>query len=552
MKFLKKRKTLKITISIVLVLITFTFFVFDNILTGIVKSELKLQFNQNPESLYEINFKSVSHNIFNRSISIDEINIEPRKNAYDSLAAGKLNTLVSTQINSIQLKQFKIINFIRNNIINIKGLSFKDIETIYLSNPKSIKSEKAKKMMMHHIFSDQFKGIDINELEITNASFIFANFDTPDKPSFVLDSVSLKIHDIIINASTLEQAIPVSFSDIELKSNVITIDNLDNYKLTSSGIRFSLIDSTISINDFRLLPKYTKDEFNRRLKYENDIFSFAIDEIKFNGLDINEIKTKELIALNSINISNPKIEIYRDKRVKDRPYKYKPLIASLIKKIPINVKIDTINVENARLEYLEIGKKGNQPGSVIFDPLDISINKLTNIPEIIALHPVLKADIKGKLMGESDLEVKLQFYMKSKKDHFIVDGKLGAIKAASLNPATENLLQVKITSGDIHKVNFYFTADDNSSLGKMEMIYNNLKVEVLKEKKGKEKQSGALSFLANNIIRTKNLKEQAKYKEGIIYFDRIKNKALPNYLWKSLQSGLVSIIAPVAESKKQK
>jgi hypothetical protein len=546
----KKNRLLKIIGISLLILLFIGYLVYDSVLTGIVKSELTSQFNRNPDSYYEIHFKSMDLNIITKSLTVDEITITPREFAYDSLNAGKLRTLVRSTMKELHLKNFKVFDFLKNKVINLKGLSFDDIDTYYISNPNAEKSKKSETTMLHQIFSDQFKGIEIKNIDIIDASFKFARFDSQDDPTFVLDSVSLGMHDVKIDPSTLEQPIPISFSDIEIRSKIIAIHNVENYTISSSGISASIIDSTLSIRDFKLTPKYSRDEFSKRLKYENDVFTILSELIQLKGLDINAVKFNKQLSLKLIEIDNPLIEIYRDKRLADQPSTYKPLIGSLINKIPIEINIDNLSIINARLEYLERVEHGDKPGNIYFDPLFISIYNITNITEKINVLPIMEADISGKLMGQGDIDVKIRFDLASSIDQFAVNGHMGPIDATAINPVTENLLSVKVKSGDIHEVKFHFNANDKSSIGSSEIIYENLKVEVLKAKEGKH--SGALSFVANNIIKSHNMKERPKYKTGTIYFERNQSKALPNYLWKSFQSGLISIMAPVATTKEQK
>lgn len=550
MKLLKKNKVLKGIGFSLLILIFIGYFVYDSILTGIVKSELKSQFNLNPNSYYEIHFKSMNLSILTQSLNVEEIIIKPRAFAIDSLNAGKLRTVVSSQLINLHLENFKVFDFLKNKVINLKCLSLKDINTYYISNPNAEKSKRAELTMIHQIFSDQFKGIAIGNIEITDASFKFATFDHPDIPTFALDSVSLAIHDVKIDPSTLENPIPISFSDIDIQSRIITFNNIENYTISSSGINICINDSTVSFDDFKLTHKFSRDEFSQRLKYENDVFTISSDSIKLTGFDINELKIKKLLSLNSIEISKPNIEIYRDKRVTDQPDKFKPLIGSMIKKIPIDIFINTISISNAKLKYLEQAEQSNKPGSVFFDPLFISIYNITNVTEKINFQPILEADISGKLMGQGDIDVKIRFDLASSNDQFAVNGHMGPVDATVINSVTENLLSIKVKSGDIHEVKFNFNANDNNSIGSSEIIYENLKVEVLKAKEGKK--YGTLSFLANNLIRKTNLRGQPKYKMGTIYFERNKSKALPNYLWKSFQSGLISIMAPMAKTKQQR
>jgi hypothetical protein len=153
-------------------------------------------------------------------------------------------------------------------------------------------------------------------------------------------------------------------------------------------------------------------------------------------------------------------------------------------------------------------------------------------------------------MGESEINANFDFYLNRNDDYFVAQGKLDAISGTAFNPMVENMMLVKIESGDVHSAVFYFTATDNASKGTLDLSYENLKAEVLKHK-DPEKKSGAISFFANELINTNNLPDNKKYRQGNIYFERRKDKAIVNFLWNSVKTGIISTVAPIADKNRK-
>jgi len=546
----KARKIIYITLG-VLVFLIIAVIGLNMYVEKLVRTEVMSQINQNPESLYKIDFEDIDIGILRGNVSIKKIEVNPRESAIEKLDEGEIKSLISSRIDLFQIKRLKIFEFISNKNIIINQIKVENAEINYLINPGLEKQKKKNTLILHNIFSDKFNGADIRDLEIRNATLKFLSNKNPDEPLFEVDSVSVAFKDIVMNEETLKKPIPVSFSDFTLDTKHFSLKALEYYDIYTSNVNFNIDDTSLVIDNFRLEPKYSKKEYNKLIKFQNDWFSISTDKIVLYGLNLKELELNDIFRINSIDIINPGIEIYRDKRIPEPPFKYKPLIASIIKKIPFAISVDTVLIKNGKLVYEEMHDLTDFPGEVDFDSLYISVYNVTNDSQKIEKNPVLQVNLSSLLMGEGNLKSDIRFYLNSPRDYFTVKGKLDSISGFAFNKITKNLLLVQICMGDIYSAEFEFTANDNVSKGQMTIFYDNLKVEVFNPKHD-NKKSKARSFIANSVIKKKNLPGDPKFRTGTIYFERIKNKALPNYLWHSLKTGIISTIAPIAEKKEQK
>lgn len=77
----------------------------------------------------------------------------------------------------------------------------------------------------------------------------------------------------------------------------------------------------------------------------------------------------------------------------------------------------------------------------------------------------------------------------------------------------------------------------------MEFLYNDIDVVIQKKDEGKE--WGFVSFLANKVTNSNNPPPgKTDFKSVKIGFERDKNKGMINYIWKTIQSGMVRTILP--------
>jgi len=324
------------------------------------------------------------------------------------------------------------------------------------------------------------------------------------------------------------------------------------HKTDFKALDINILKRSITLRNITLTPRepFSDNQNNNKIKYETDLFTVSADKLKVNGIELSNIIKGKDFSISSLEILKPNIKISRDKTLPDKPYKYKPLIASLIKKIPLTFFIDSILIRDLELSYYEKLHVSGNYGEVNFDQLYLSAYNITNDSGRLSTNQYLDIDVKGRIMKEGAFDLNLTFDLLSKNDYLTAQGQVGPISGTAFNKMTKELIHLEIKKGDIKNTEFNFTANDDLSQGELILIYENLSVEILKSKK-ENKQSKFLTFVSNTAIKNTNFPDDPHYRTGIIYFKRDKNKALPNYLWKSIRSGLVSIIAPLAESKEQ-
>ncbi len=549
----KTRKVLKIILITFFLLLLVVFFGINSYVEGIVKNKIDTQINKNPNSLYHISYEDLDINILTGSLSIKNVLIKPSDSAKQMVDSGMLRSIVKTHVELFKVKRLKIFDFIAYKNVDISKVIVENTRIEYLINQDVVpmaslweKPEKKKKTTTDKLFPNVLNRVSIDDFEFINATFLLLNYQQTEEYLFEIDPLSIVVKDVYMDSSTIANPIPLNFSDIDINTKYFALKSMKYYSISTSGIGFDVDDFTLTLNQFKLVPKYSKDEYNKQIKYNNDWFSISTEKVVLNGLSLSEIEKSESIDLNSVIVYNPNIEIYRDKRLPDAPFKKKKLITSMVKSIPLNIVIDTLKVLDGKLVYEEMLDLSDKPGKVFFDPLFLTAYNVTNDSSLIAKNAHLQIDLKGKIMGKSQLHANLDFYLNRNDDYFVAKGNLEAISAVEFNPMVESLMLAKIESGDVRSVAFNFTATDDVSHGELKLIYENMKVEVLKQK-DPEKKSGIISVLANELIHSHNLPEDKKFQTGIIHFERRKDRAIVNFLWNSVKTGIISTVAPIAD-----
>ncbi|MCD4731066.1 MAG: hypothetical protein K8R74_10720, partial [Bacteroidales bacterium] len=399
----KTKKVLAIISIIFLLLILAIFFGTNSYVESIVKNKLDTQLNENQSSLYHISYEDLDLNILTGSVSIKKIAIIPTDSAIQLVDSGFMRNVAWTHVERFKIKRLKIFDFIADKNLDISKVIVENTRIEYLINQDVEKPEKKEKEPTDKLFPNVLNRVSIDDFEFINATLLLANFEHTDEYLFEIDSLTIIVKDVYMDSNTLANPIPLNFSDIDINTKLFALKSMKYYSISTSGIGLNVNDNTLTLNQFKLIPKYSRDEYNQQIQYNNDLFSIETEKVVLRGLSLSEIEQSESINLNSVIVYKPVIEIYRDKRLPDAPFKKKKLIAGMIKSIPLNINVDTLKVENGKLTYEEMLDLTDKPGKVFFDPLFLTAYNVTNDSSIIAQNAHLQIDLKGKIMGESDL-----------------------------------------------------------------------------------------------------------------------------------------------------
>lgn len=329
-------------------------------------------------------------------------------------------------------------------------------------------------------------------------------------------------------------------------------DHTENHLIIES-ISFTGLNS-IEISSVDFKPKLGTKDFNKKNGFQSDWIHFKSKHVQVHGIKWYTLFSDKKVFAENIQLEQPDIYVYRDKRVDDAPYKYKPLPSHIIRNAGFPVTVPLLEIKKGTITYEEHPKDKDSSGILTFNDLYASAYNISTDSVFILEHPVLIVDGKGSILDSAKAEIKYTSNVLNKDDKFTFEATVHSFSAVHLNQCLSPLSGAAIESGDIKKVTLFFEANDDVANGTMEMEYENLKLTVLSKSDGKE--SKVKSFIANIFIKDKtkesgtqeNIKED---KTGVIHFERRKDRFIFNYWWNAIKTGVVSIVTPF-ESLSQK
>ncbi len=530
-------------------------------LEDILINRLNELVKQDKNRLYDYSYDQLELDLSNGDIILTNLSFKPRVKLLDSL--NQLN-LGKEIVFDIELEEFKmtglsIFKFLINGKISLDEINFNSPRVNIYENIKykSIKQEKKKELNVEkeffsEIVSSGLKEATIGEFAFQNASvnlFKVVNQDTTLE--IVADSSSFSIKGIIANTASLSSNELFYYDSSAIDLRNVKVYSVKDYRIELGRAHKTSTKEDIYFSNIVLSPLEDKYSFMKNKEYQTEWFKFLIKNVIIKDLNIEDYQKSKRINPSQFLIDGLSLEIYKDKRLKKKEDKFKPLLGKKLRNIKLNLNVPRIIITNAAVDYQEMGKNREEPLHVRFTDLDLTISNCTTDSSSLASNDTLSVEIDGTFMQTGKLDLDLQFFILDSNDSFVLDGRLEEMKLNELNPILKNAAFIKFNEGYLNFVEFHMLGNNDKVTGKLDLDYKGLhNLQVLRKKdemeerkvKGRKEKSEKvlLSFLATNLAPKEYNASSKHYHTGKIDYNRNTNKSILNLIINGIKSGVLN------------
>jgi len=439
--------------------------------------------------------------------------------------------------------------------ISISSILFSGTEvTVYrMKIQPKLNDEKHKGKTTSIPLPKGLNSIEIGELITGNAKldFIDCSGDSIIVNSF--PTCNIIIQHILVDSTHKGKTRLFNADDIRIKLGAFSLQMRNGMnKLSFGEIGFSTASSELYMNDFHLEPLYSKAEYSRKLGFQTDWADVTVRKVALHRINLRSLFLDGKIIAGLVEIDSAVLNDYRDKRVALKPGYAPPMPHEILRNLKTYLRIDTVLLKSGRINYEE--QTGNVPGTVFFDKVKGILTGLTN--DSVLLKAGLVTELKGtlNLMGTGIIDATLRFHPGDFRNTFSFSARMGSFDLTEVNPMVSNLMGVKVVSGRVNKVTIpLVNANDDFATGIMLLYYNDLSIDMLDKKQTTwtKIKTGVIGWVIDDlIVSNENPSKSGEMKLGIIQASRKKELGFPNYLWRSVFSGLKSTVG--LKSNKQK
>jgi hypothetical protein len=488
---------------------------------------------------HKISYDKIRVNLFQRSIILKDVKMYPDS----SLTENDLRFNIS--VKEVRLTGFRIreMLFHKTLIIDDFLVQKPDIIVTLPLEPKEVITDVKENEEAPKKSSQLLTKIMLSKITLSDGSFKLVKNDVilASSPDIDILAVNVKLEknskDEPIGFEYGDYTITLKTIDLHSETSLYTI-TLDKFEANKLG--YSIVFSGLTV-----APRYDKKEFFQKVQFQTDRFDMKIKEISIKHTGLWRILKDEPLEITMLEIDSLDADIYRDKNVAFNFNRFPPFYNESFMKIPMALIIDTAKVTNSRIIYGELAAGHPKAGTIRLDNFELQIYNLTNQVEQDTAFNVMDVFIQAKVMGEGNLKAEIVLPLEGNMHDFTCSGSVGRMKLAPLNDMLEPSMNIVFNGGNVDRMTFAFSANDDVSSGWMEFLYSNLDVALLK--KDPEKQWGFISTLANTMTLSNNPVGDKAPKIVSVGYERDKNKGIINYVWKTIQSGMLHTILPTSK-----
>ncbi|MCK9452332.1 MAG: hypothetical protein M0Q90_11630 [Bacteroidales bacterium] len=333
------------------------------------------------------------------------------------------------------------------------------------------------------------------------------------------------------------------FGELEINAENFQFTFKDSlYMFSAKQLAVSSFEKNVKIKEASLVSTYSKYEIGHKTGVETDWYAIDLGAINMDGLDLDALKTDQSLQLSFVNFEKFEAEIFRDKRL---PFPNKPdtkLPMDMINNLSFKLHIDSAFIKDGMVTYEEHVKDAKNAGAIEFTNLHASLFEISNNKVLIDEPTLIKAD--ARLMGGPLLDIVFEFPNKKFPVEHHVTGSLQPTEMNIVNPFLNTNMAADIEQGKISTFRFNFLYDNDIAHGSLLLEYDNLKVNLIDREDNSVKR--IKTFLINKIaLHSNNQRYENNFQAGKIDFKRHKKKSVFNYWWKSLLSGIKSVITAI-------
>nr|WP_295868890.1 hypothetical protein [uncultured Chitinophaga sp.] len=533
-------------LGILLVLVLGTAWYINQHWTKLLRKELSGYVSDLSDSLYVVQFKELHLNVLSGSLTVDKATMTLDSAVYRRMLAARRapeNTYLIS-VEKLQLKYFKPWRYFIKKELNAGALIVTG-PSIVMDQNSTVRDTTRPRTAYENI-SSKMKSIFIGRFQLDNTNFKYV-FTRKDSSRVIhqFRNLQVGVNDFLIDSVALKDPTRYLYArnyEIGMRDYMNrTRDSL--YWMYVRGIRYDAAERTLNIGQFEIKPRYGKAEFQQRTGgVQQDRYELQFNDIQVRELDPRMLLQEQQIWARRINISNGKLQIYRDRTLPMPPGdKLGQFPNQVLQKVNLPLKIDTLTGNNVELQYTELSPVSRQTGQVSFGHVHGRLTNITNIDSMVARNNHCVADFDAIFLQSGKLRAHFDFILNSPTGRFAVSGQLKNMNGKDLNSVTRPLGMIEIRSCNIRDLNFNIRGDERKAAGSVTLLYDNLKIAILKQDKEHKNYSrkGLMSFVANvMVIKDSNPLPGEKVRVSNPTHVRDIQKSFFNLVWKTLFAGV--------------
>lgn len=494
---------------------------------------------------YDINFEEMDLQPFQGSIHLHKLELIPVK-SLDSLNSDNYKVVIE----DIYLRGMDVYDYLFNDELEINSIQLENSELVIYRYKRIKDQDSIHTPSANDTKKSIIKSISLSSFKVIDGTFKIVDVTPTGRGTFFQSEISFDVEDIhyVFGDDIVKD---FNYGDFNAAlaniSSTKSADSLRIFKLKNVNIHGNQHSLNAVLEQVTVTTTLGKYQLAETLGYESDWINLKIPKIKISNLQLKPLLLRQSFLASTIEISNPIMSVFRDKRYPFPETKESELPINFIQGWKYKFAIDSLFIKDGNIAYQEHAEGIDEPGEINFTSLYTSLYNLTNDSASLAKngkHALMSA--QTKIMGAVTLTAEFNFPLTTNEPSS-VKGNIGGADLTVFNPMLSKVGYSKVKSGKCHSMDFNFSFDEEGASGEMIFLYDNLEIETISRNDGDDDSFGQniKTFLADFIVDDENLKGDLR--KGVIEFPRNKKKSMINFWWKSVLTGIKSSVGMKGE-----
>lgn len=302
----------------------------------------------------------------------------------------------------------------------------------------------------------------------------------------------------------------------------------------------------IAMDSLQLLPALAREEHWLSHPFETDHIQFKTGKLVLEDVKPDFSDSSAKLHIHAVKVWDWLLHPQRDKTRPEDTVTYRPLLAQQIMRIPILFKVDSVYLQNGRIQYNEIGQKTGKEGSIYLDQIKGSIAHLRNWDHHDKDSLIMIMD--SRLYGKGQMRINFRQSYTDTLQGFWMRVRMGSFPMPEMNTMLRPLMGLRIYNGVVDTLTMIVNGNQHFAFGTMDLRYHKMNVQKLSAD-GKEKyfMSGALNWLINQVVRRRD-----NGRPNLIFKQRVVKRGQFNYWGKIAVEGLLTNIGIKTDRKERR
>jgi len=518
----------------------------DYILKRYVENEIKV-WTEHPESAYDIRYDKLKIEFFKGRIALRNLEINYKSAVYDSLKQiGALPTYTyAVELSFVQAEVHNWMQLLlrRRLLVNHIILNSPSIVRYRQTEAKIPEPVERQDSAAGNAFREFLDYFSLDSISIQNAAVSQTSIGTDSIENFAIDNIYFTLSDLSLSSKDFDEDGGFVLPDFEWE--------MENIHVRLSKSNHAYIESVMVRNDklYMLKVALTNDqpyhEFITRQKWRKVHIEMTADSISVDISRILEYFFTDRLHIPSISVSGLDMDLAVNPN-KDFENSKRPLLSKRIREIKFPLTIDTLRIDQSRIDLKLLLSEDRAPGLLTFDRINATVLNLTNDPKNLTKDPWMLVHVTARNQKQGLLDINFAFHIADKRDSFKAKGKIEAIDFAKFNAITKEPMDMSFENGHLYRLSFDIKGNNDSAHGIVHFDYEDLQVLLLQASDKEVESKGhflkrVMSGLLNGLLKTENMVDKNNYKYAVINIEKGPNKGQVGYILDVLSDGIIQI-----------